>query len=256
MSQPPHPTPRPSYGVDAPFLLAVPVLLIAFGILQGVLSGQPWPFIGVVLVAICACLGFYASKRGKFLVWSGLLDELDLDGGETVLDLGCGRGAVLMAVAKRLSTGRAVGIDVWNSRDQSANSLQRTRRNALAEGVTGLVELYTADVRSLPFEDDTFDLILSNTVIHNVKPASGRERAIQEAVRVLSPGGRLLVADIRATGGYRKWLIRDGMSNVTRRNLGWRMWYSGPWLATRLVSAIKPEPEGIATLEMEATRGE
>src|SRR5262249_60077292 len=114
------------------------------------------------------------------------------------------------------------------------------RRNAAAEGVSDRVELHTADMRSLPFESDSFDLVVSNIAIHNVKGRLGREKAIEEGVRVLRPGGRLMIADFWATGLYRIYLAKLGMADVTRRNLGWRMWWSGPWLPTHLVSANKP----------------
>lgn len=174
------------------------------------------------------------------MVWAELLDRLNLRGDERVLDLGCGRGAVLMLAAEHLHTGRAVGVDLWRSRDQSGNLAEATRRIAIAEGVTDRVELYTADMTSLPFEADSFDLIVSNIAIHNVKGRQGREKAIEEAVRVLRPGGRLMLADLWATGLYRAHLEKLGLANVTRRGLGWRMWWSGPWLPTHLVTAIKP----------------
>jgi len=63
---------------------------------------------------------------------------------------------------------------------------------------------------------------------------------IKEAVRVLRPGGRLLIADIGGTSQYRDHLVQLCMSGVEQRNLGWRLWWSGPWLATRLVTATKP----------------
>jgi ubiquinone/menaquinone biosynthesis C-methylase UbiE len=132
-------------------------------------------------------------------------------------------------------------VDLWRSGDQSGNSAEATRRNAAAEGVADRVELHTTDMRSLPFESDSFDLVVSNIAIHNIKGQLGREKAIEEAVRVLRPGGRVMIADLWATGMYRTHLAKLGLADVTRRNLGWRMWWSGPWLPTHLVTAVKPK---------------
>jgi len=81
----------------------------------------------------------------------------------------------------------------------------------------------------LPFPDNSFDLVLSNIAIHNVKGKVVRNKVIEEAVRVLKPGGRLLIADMRGTSQYRDRLVQLGMTGVTRKNLGWRLWWSGPW---------------------------
>lgn len=143
--------------------------------------------------------------------------------------------------AQHLTTGRAVGVDLWSRVDQSGNSAEAARRNAAAEGVADRIELHDGDMTALPFEDNRFDLVLSSLAIHNIKGSVGRENAIREAVRVLRPGGRLLIADIRATRQHHGQLSGIGMNNVTRRRLGWQFWWGGPWAATRLVSATKPE---------------
>src|SRR5262249_41629009 len=124
-----------SYGIDAPYLLPILGVLLAGNVVQGVATGSGWPFVGAAIVLVCACSGLYASRRGKFLAWAGLLDQLNLRGNERILDLGCGRGAVLLLAAQRLTTGRAVGVDVWRRRDQSGNAAEATWRNVLAEGV-------------------------------------------------------------------------------------------------------------------------
>jgi ubiquinone/menaquinone biosynthesis C-methylase UbiE len=209
-------------------------------LVMAIISGQWQTFVPVTFLV--AVLGFYlhSTLRGKFLVWAELLDKLGLRGDERILDLGCGRGAVLHMAAQRLTTGRAVGIDLWRSADQSGNSAQATQRNAFAEGVTDRVELHTGDMTALPFADDSFDVVVSSLAIHNISGRACREKAGYEAVRVLRPGGRLLIADIRGTRQHQAQLAKTGMSDVTRRRLGWRFWWGGPWAATRLVTARKP----------------
>jgi ubiquinone/menaquinone biosynthesis C-methylase UbiE len=230
---------RGSYGFDGPYLLPILGLLIAAGVVSGVLSETVWPFIGAVAIFACAGLDFYATRRGKFVVWGNVLDQLRLQGDEEILDVGCGRGAILLMAAQHLTTGHAVGIDLWKRRDQSGNSIHATERNAQLEGVADRVELRTADMTALPFEDESFDLVISNLAIHNVK-RDKRYKAIGEAIRVLRPGGRLMIADIMGATQYARQLERLGINDVSRRDLGWRMWLSGPWERTMLVSCTKP----------------
>jgi SAM-dependent methyltransferase len=229
-----------AYGIDAPYLLPIPVVLILANVVNGFISKTLWPFLAAVLVLGCSASGLYASRRGKFVVWAELFRQLNLRGAEHILDLGCGRGAVLLLAAQHLTTGRAVGVDLWRKGDQSGNAAEATRRNAVAEGVTDRVELHTADMTALPFANESFDLVVSSVAIHNVKGQPGREKVIEEAVWVLRPGGRLLIADILGTGQYLDHLAKLRMLDVGRRGLGWRLWWSGPWLATRLVTATKP----------------
>lgn len=233
-----------SYGIDAPYLLPIPLIVIAWNVVQGIISKTSWPFAAAVLVTACMVCGLHASQRGKFVVWAELLGELQLQGDERILDIGCGRGAVLMLAAQHLTTGRAVGVDLWRRADQSGNSIESTRRNAVAEGVADRVELHTADMTALPFNDNSFDVVVSSIAIHNVRGREGRNQAIAQAIRVLRPGGRLMIADIRRTRDYAGQLTKLGMSDITRRDLGWRMWWSGPWMATHLVTARKRSSQG------------
>src|SRR5262249_55537952 len=154
-----------------------------------------------------------------------------------LLDLGCGRGAVLLMAAKLLTSGKSVGVDLWKTSDQSGNALEVTRRNAELEGVADRIELATGDMRALPFPDAAFDVIVSSLAIHNIPDEAGRAKAIDEAMRVLKPGGRLAIADFRSTQLYAERLRRLGIENVSTSRLGWRFWYGGPWGATTLVSA-------------------
>src|SRR5262249_44673164 len=146
-----------------------------------------------------------------------------------------GRGAVLIAAAQRLPAGRVVGIDLWRTQDQSGNDIATTRANAETAGVGDRVELRTADMTDLPFADNTFDVVTSALAIHNIPTAEGRHRALDEAMRVLRPGGRLLIADFRYIASYREHLGHI----ATIRSLGPRYWYGGPWAATKMVTVTK-----------------
>ncbi len=155
----------------------------------------------------------------------------------------------MIAAAQRPPAGRAVGVDLWRSQDQSGDDIQVTRTNAEHAGVVDRVELHTADMTELPFADDSFDVVTSALAIHNIPTAAKRHRALDEAMRVLRPGGRLLVADFRHTSGYRKHLRHT----ATSRRLGCRYWYGGPWAATTMVTATRLAEPHIRTTAAQLT---
>jgi arsenite methyltransferase len=102
------------------------------------------------------------------------------------------------------------------------------------------VDVQTGDMRALPFPDATFDVIVSSLAIHNIASNADRRKAITEGYRVLKPGGRMVIADIRATSVYADALRTLGASKPKRRRLGWRFWWGNPIAATTLLTASKP----------------
>ena len=215
------------YGFDAPYVPALMLLgslPLWFGAVNAAMRGD---VVGIAMMGLSAaflvfCAGtfIFTTRSGKFLVWDELLGSLSLKGDEQVLDVGCGRGAVLLLAAQRLSSGKATGIDLWQVQDQSGNALAATQRNAAAEGVSEKIELHTGDMRKLPFGDGSFDVIVSSLAIHNVPDAAGRAEAVKEIARVLKPGGRVLLADFKFVADYAKTLRDAGLSEVQTRGLG------------------------------------
>ena len=168
------------WGKESRFaLLGVP--LISSGLACGAMAG--W--------MICS------SKFGKVREREAYLDLLEWRGDERVLDVGCGRGLFLIGAAKRLTTGRAIGIDIWQAEDLSGNKPAATLNNAMIEGVADRVEVQTADARKLPFDDASFDVVLSSVALHNIYNAGERQTAVREIARVLNVGGRVLIVDVR-----------------------------------------------------------
>ncbi|MBI3712439.1 MAG: methyltransferase domain-containing protein [Burkholderiales bacterium] len=156
----------------------------------------------------------YDSKVGKIREREVYLDQIDWNGNERVLDVGCGLGLFLIGAAKRLSTGRAVGIDKWQQEDLLGNNAEGTLRNAMIEGVVDKVEVHTGDARQLPFADSSFDVVLSSMALHNIYSADERQIAVREIARVLAPGGRVLIVDVRHTSAYAATLRDAGLSDA------------------------------------------
>ncbi len=236
------------YGIDAPgvvrahFVLGFPLALIAA-------IGLAWPrpnpvplSLSIAAASVAALLLFY----GAVMLWSSLVGKkrlrdrlvaaLQLSGNERVLDAGCGLGLALIGCAKKLTTGKAVGIDLWAAKDLSNNNPEATRANAAAEGVADRVEVETGDITRLPFPDAYFDVVISMTVIHNIPSRDGRDQALRELVRVLKPGGRIAIFDLLHTSRYTAVLHGAGM---TVRDLGYDLlWF----LPGHSLLAKKPEP--------------
>jgi ubiquinone/menaquinone biosynthesis C-methylase UbiE len=227
-TQGPTATP-PDYGIDAPGvvrnLFIVAVLGIALyvtarcGLWSGVVAHVELSRAGLFSGLGCGFMGcwmLYDSKIGKLRERDRLLELIPWRGTEAVLDLGCGRGLLLIGAARRLTTGKATGLDLWQSEDLTGNTPEAALDNARSEGVADRVEVRTGDMRKMPFPDASFDVVVSNVAIHNVYEPDGREATMGEIARVLKPGGHVVIHDIRYVGDYAASLEKRGLTEVTR----------------------------------------
>ena len=213
--------PVPNYGIDAPLVVRNLLIVGTLGLISlitrllGVWSGhddiaviaRPLMVAGLT----CGAMGLwmlYDSKIGKMREREKYLDKIAWRGDERVLDVGCGLGLFLIGAAKRLSTGRAVGIDKWQQEDLSNNSAAGALNNAMIEGVAEKVEVHTGDARKLPFDDASFDVVLSSMALHNIYNAGERQTTVREIARVLKSDGHLLIMDVLHTRKYAA-ILRD-----------------------------------------------
>jgi ubiquinone/menaquinone biosynthesis C-methylase UbiE len=217
---------RANYGIDAPTVVRNMVLAGVSGTLGGVALmaiHERWArsFASAALsigiwFSISALGMLLGSLVGKFRARDWVVNALALDGSEQVLDVGCGHGLMLIGVAKKLTTGRATGIDIWSSGDQAANTAEATRRNAELEGVDDRVDVRDGDARAIPFPDATFDVIVSSLALHNIENRAEREKALAEIVRVLKPNARIGMIDIFKAREYLDYFTQRGFKVVAK----------------------------------------
>ncbi len=172
-----------------------------------------------------------AEAVGSFAGVGYHLDLATLRPGETVLDLGSGSGTDVFCAAVQVGeSGRVVGVDITD--EQLAKAARLRERDGFSQ-----VELVESHIEELPFEDASFDVVISNGVI-NLSVLKGRVFA--EAARVLRPGGRFAITDI---------VSGRALKERTRRNVElWAACIAGAIPRTKYLEALAAE--GLETKEV------
>ena len=224
---------KADYGQDAPGIRQGMIAVGAVGAvgwLGVLLEGDMFlsPTVAWIVKAICVLIAAYGFGMAAYMTWGSrvgkiqtcerLLDELGhlrgWTGSETVIDIGCGRGLMMIKAAKRLTTGKAIGVDIWRSSDQSGNSPEATLRNAQIEGVADRVLVKTGEATKLPIDTASCDIVLSNWTVHNIEGQREQFEALAEMWRVCRPGGLIVVSDIAGVADYLRYFSSLGAINT------------------------------------------
>lgn len=132
----------------------------------------PWPHL----------LNFHGLSilyKPREVFWKKALDTLEIKEGERVLDVGCGQGLFLARLTKTYKA-KGMGIDVSNK------SIEFARKNYARKNLSYRV----ANATEIPFKVDSFDVVVSFDALEHIED---QKRAVKEMVRVLKPGGKLLI---------------------------------------------------------------
>jgi ubiquinone/menaquinone biosynthesis C-methylase UbiE len=131
-----------------------------------------------------------------------LVEQADLRPGYRVLEVGCGTGTLLMAIARAQPAVELTGLD------PDAKALARAKRKADAASVP--VQLDRGFSDALPYPDAAFDRVFSCFMLHHLGDADEKVRTLREIRRVLTPGGRLHLLDFvqpaSERGGVARWM--------------------------------------------------
>ena len=232
---------HPDYEFHMPRLFTYPlpvgiVSVLSAGLLYFLLQeAQPtlaWVLTGISILAGAGYAGLWAilnritNLDRRLEARDRLLDEIPWRGDETVLDVGCGNGILILSAAKRLTSGKGIGIDIWTE-GSGDNRPEVFRENAEIEGVADRVILQNEDARQLPYDDESFDVIISGLTMHHL--GFDTDKAMGEMTRVLKPGGWMAIYDEPSTIFYSAKLMRQNGLQVEKKMID-------------MVFGIKPHP--------------
>src|SRR5260221_5920511 len=169
---------RPDYGIDSPAMVAGELILSGAGfataaILYARRAPRPlgipvWAVSLVVAAYLLLMAGgmLFYSLIGKRAIRDWLLDQVPWRGDEVVLDVGCGRGLLLVGAAQRVTSGKAIGVDAWNRGAVSGNRPAAALRNARLAGVADRGTVRDGDAPAPPSEEASVGAVASKFLLH------------------------------------------------------------------------------------------
>ena len=190
------------------------ILFIIFAETELVFSGSLRIICGIILgIGVLILLFFsimlsfmyrsfdYKGKRklAKTII-EGVAQYVEIPDGGVGLDVGCGSGALTIACAKRNPKATMVGCDIWSGSYKTEFSKELCENNAKLEGIEN-VRFKEGNAVNLPFEDESFDVVTSNYVYHNIM-GHNKQKLLLETLRVLKKGGVFVIHDLIKKSNY------------------------------------------------------
>lgn len=177
--------------------------------LAEILSGAVWKnmpvaiVIGILFLIVLAFTLYMGKCRRTFAFEGGglmgeiheyLVSHLFWDGKGTLVDIGCGAGALTIRCAKRFPKAKVTGTDYWGKEWNYAK--EQCEQNAAAEGVAERILFEKGDAANLKYPTETFDAAVSNFVFHEVRTQPDKRLVVREALRVVKKGGAFAFQDM------------------------------------------------------------
>ena len=170
-------------------LVGINWLKISFFIITIVLA-----LVTLWTVLMYRAFSYDGKRQMSRQIIEGVAGYVHLPEGGRGLDVGCGSGALTIAVAKRNPQGKMTGIDRWGA-DYASFSKPLCESNARIEGVAERTDFKQGNALKLDFPDGSFDAVTSNYVYHNI-PSRDRQAILMETLRVLKKGGTFAIHDL------------------------------------------------------------
>lgn len=222
---------RANYGIDSSRTVLLFISLAILGLVTSIsafftvgwegIQGKVFIIVGFIQMltfTIMSTWMIYSSLYGKMIVAERVIDyDVKLQGTESVLDCGCGNGLYMIEIAKRLTTGTCTGVDQLNK-----NTIH-LMKNIQREGVFDRCNFVESNLESLPFEDQSFDIVISSFTLHRYPNLEDRANLMNEMIRVCRPGGKIVLLDLASTSYYVTWLQEWNVEHVERLGPSFRM---------------------------------
>ena len=157
-------------------------------------------FSSIMLYVMYRTFDYRGKRKLAKTIIEGVAQYVEIPDGGVGLDVGCGSGALTIACAKRNPKATMVGCDIWSGSYKVEFSKKICEDNAKAEGVSN-VRFEEGNAVKLPFEDESFDVVTSNYVYHNIM-GHNKQKLLLETLRVLKKGGVFVIHDLIKKSNY------------------------------------------------------